>query len=324
MFRIKSMLLIAAAGVLVLSGFAVTPATAAVCVPATNIQAIIDDSASMSWTDRSNNRSEALKILISKTGNAGKALGAVEFGTAYDLIPAATTVFMPQRIGDAAAAMRTGLNLNIKSDHEGTDYNAGFAQAKIDNPAADARIFLTDGAHNFNAYENGHTGGPPTYVVGLDTEMKPADTERLQAIAAETGGQYFSGVTAATVNATMNQIDAALNCQTIGKTFTDVFLKTKRPKAKSTRIGSRSRSIDLVLSWEDPKDRFTVSAIRLDRRGRTPRLKIKRTAGATFLTVHVSNLRRGTLRFKLIARRLESFGSGAVSLTTQATQNRTR
>lgn len=322
MFKVKSANLIVVAGVLVLSAVAVPVANAAVCVPATNIQAIIDDSASMSWTDRSNNRSEALKILMSKTANAGKTLGAVEFGTAYGATPAATTVFLPQRIGTAAAAMRTSLNLNVKSDHEGTDYNAGFAQAKIDNPTADARIFLTDGAHNFNAYQNGHAGGPPTYVVGLDKDLKPADMARLQAIATETGGRYFSGVTAATVNSTMNEIDAALNCQTIGKTFNDVFLQAKKPKAKSAKISSTSRSIDLVLSWEDPKDSFTISAVRLQRRGRTPRLKIKRTAGATFLTVHVSNLSRGTLRFKLTAKRLESFG--AVTLTTQATQSRTR
>ncbi|MFY9488308.1 MAG: hypothetical protein WAP35_06395 [Solirubrobacterales bacterium] len=302
---------------------------AAACTPATNIEAIIDDSGSMSSTDSANNRSEALKILISKSANAKKTLGAVEFGSGFGAAdPAATTVFAPALIGSGAAAMKAALTANILSDHGGTDYNAGFDQAKIDNPNANARIFLTDGGHNSGTYLNGHQGGPPTYVVGLGTGLLPDDQARLQTIAAETGGQYFPGVTAGTVNSTMNQIDAALNCQAIAKTFTDQFAKIKKPKTKSTKISSKTRSVDLVLSWENPLDAFTISGVKLNKKGKDPKLSIKKTSGTTFLTVHVGKLKKGTLRFKLVATKLGSVFPGSttptVTLTTQATQNRTK
>lgn len=307
-------------------------AIAATCVPATNIEAIIDDSVSMSWTDSNINRAEALKILISKSGNAKKTLGAVEFGSG-DSTPAATTVFAPAAIGANATTMSAALTTNLLADHGATDYNAAFTQAGVDNPGANARIFLTDGAHNKGDYANGHQGGPPTYVIGLgigDSVTGGTDAARLQQIANETGGTYYPNVTTDNVNATMNKIDAALNCQAIAATFTDIFSAVGQSKSRATRISARTRSIDLVLSWTSPLDAFTIGSIKL----RTSRgtiasisrkhLKIKRSAGKTFLNVHVSGLKRGKLRFKLRATTLGSATGSGVTLTTQATQNRRR
>jgi hypothetical protein len=54
-------------------------------------------------------------------------------------------------------------------------------------------------------------------------------------------------------------------------------------------------------------------------------LKIKRTVGKTFLSVHVRGLKRGKLRFKLRAKTLGSaLAASGVQLTTQATQSRRR
>lgn len=307
---------------------------ATTCVPAGNIEAIIDDSGSMGGTDSNVNRAEALKILISKSGNAKKTLGAIEFGSAFSTTdpPAATTVFAPALIGPNAAAMGSALTANILADHGTTDYNAAFAQAKVDNPNADARIFLTDGGHNEGDYTNGHQGGPPTYVIGLgigDSATGGIDAARLQQIADETGGKYYPNVTTDNVNSTMNEIDAKLNCQAISQTFTDVFSLAGQSKSHSTRISARRKSVDLVLSWTSPLDVFTIGSIRLRTSNGTiasisrRHLKIKRVAGKTFLNVHVSGLKRGKLRFKLHAKTLGS-GAGGVTLTTQATQNRRR
>ncbi|MBK5230544.1 MAG: VWA domain-containing protein [Thermoleophilia bacterium] len=315
--------------------FAFNPGAAAgaTCVPATNIEAIIDDSGSMSYTDVAKNRVEGLKILISKSGNAKKTLGALEFGSAgFDPTtdPAATTLFPPEPIGPNATAMGAALDANIGANNGATDYNAAFDKAKVDNPNANARIFLTDGGHNEGTYNNGHQGGPPTYVIGLDV-TSPDDIARLQAIANDTGGKYFPDVTTANLNSTMNQVDAALNCQSIGNTYTDSFTKQGQSKPHSTSIRRSTRSIDLVLSWGDPLNQFTIGSIRLrTSNGATVsvakrHLRIKRTVGKTFLSVHVSGLKRGKLRFKLRAKTLGSaLASSGVQLTTQATQSRRR
>lgn len=309
-------------------------ASSATCVPASNIEAIIDDSGSMLGTDAANNRVEGLKILLSKTSNANKTMGAVEFGSdTFDgngnAVPAAATVFAPQPIGPNAATMKTALEAAIIGDHGATNYNAAFDRAKTDNPNANARIFLTDGGHNEGDYLNGHQGGPPTYVVGLNV-FGADDVARLQQIANETGGRYFPDVTTANLNATMNEIDAALNCQAIGNTYTDRFTKQGQVKSHSTKLSSSTRSADLVLSWENPVDAFTIGSIRLRTKSGTiasiarKRLKIKRTAGKTFVTVHIRGLKRGRLSFKLRAKTLSSFAPTGVQLTTQVTQSGSR
>lgn len=314
-----------------LFAFNAAGAVGAACAPATNIEAIIDDSGSMAGTDSDKNRVEGLKILLSKSGNANKTLGAIEFGSGYDPVtdPPASTVFAPLTIGGNTAAMQAALDANIDAMHGATDYNGAFDKAKVDNPGANARIFLTDGGHNIGDYANGHQGGPPTYVIGLSV-VDPTYVARLQQIATETGGVYFPDVTSANLNATMNQVDAALNCQSIGNTYTDTFTKQGQVKSHSTRISSSTRSADLVLSWQSPLDQFTIGSIKLRTSNGTiasiakKRLTIKRTSGKTFLTVRVRGLKRGTLKFKLRAKR---FGSGSftgVNLITQATQSRRR
>ena len=311
-------------------------ATAATCVPATNIEAIIDDSGSMGYSDPDSNRAEALKILIGKSGNAKKTLGALEFGSedfSTPPTPAATTLFAPQLIGTGAAAMKAALDANLKADHLATDYNAAFALAKTDDPGATARIFLTDGGHNIGDYQNGHQGGPPTYVLGMGigvASATDADATRLQQIANETGGIYYPNVDNGNVNSTMNQVDAALNCQAIGKTFTDLFSKAGQSKPKSLAIAASSRSVDLVLSWKSPLDQFAISNIVLRTKSGASisiakrHLKIKRSSGKTYINVHISGLKKGKLKFKLRSQTLGSGSATGVSLTTQATQGRRR
>jgi hypothetical protein len=54
-------------------------------------------------------------------------------------------------------------------------------------------------------------------------------------------------------------------------------------------------------------------------RRKVRKLKVSRRAGATFTTVRVSNLRRGKLRFRVLARRLSTPGV-TTELTTQVTR----
>src|SRR5215218_1735578 len=126
-----------------------TALAAATCTPVSNIEAIIDDSASMSFTDPDKLRVAAMQLLIDTPGNEKVTLGAVEFGGSFDpAVPSADTIFAPQPIGPNAAAMKAALAARVLADDGTTDYNAAFARAAADNPNANARIILTDGAHN--------------------------------------------------------------------------------------------------------------------------------------------------------------------------------
>src|SRR3954454_1841646 len=84
-------------------------ARAAACVKASNIEAILDDSGSMSFTDPNTLRVKGLKLLIN-TLSSGTFLGAVEFGGSFDpSTPAADTVFKPEPVGPNATAMGNAL-----------------------------------------------------------------------------------------------------------------------------------------------------------------------------------------------------------------------
>jgi hypothetical protein len=307
-----------------------TALAAATCTPVSNIQAIIDDSGSMAGTDDGKLRVAALRLLIDTPGNEQITLGAVEFGGSFD--PAdptiAATLFPPQPIGANADAMKAALVAAINADNGTTDYNAAFARALADNPNAKARIFLTDGGHNGDDYANGHQGGPPTYVIGFSSATAGTDGLRLQQIASDTGGRYFAATDASNLQAVMNEVGTTLTCQSPPKTFNDV-LAAGQAKPHAVKLASRARSAQLTLSWSSPLDSFTVTKVRIVRRGkvvavaaaRKRKLRLTTRRGDTFLVVKVGRLTKGSLRFKVHATRVGS-GAPSVSLTTQVTQSR--
>lgn len=308
-----------------------TALAAATCTPVSNIEAIIDDSASMSFTDQDRLRVSALQLLIDTPGNEKVTLGAVEFGGAFDPSePSAETIFAPQPIGPNTAAMKAALDQRVRADNGVTDYNAAFARAGADNPNAKARIFLTDGAHNVGDYANGHQGGPPTYVIGFSAATSGSDGARLQQIASDTGGRYFAQTDASNLQGVMNEIGTTLTCQSPPKTFRDAFTRAGDSKRHAVPLASRAKSAQLTLSWTSALDQFTVGQVRVVKRGRVVavasrkrQLRLTTRRGATFLVVKVGNLTRGKLQFKVRATRVGS-GAPSVNLTTQVTQSRRR
>jgi hypothetical protein len=313
-------------------------AAAAGCTPVPNIEAIIDDSGSMSFTDPNRLRVSALDLLIETPGNEGITFGALEFGGNFSSFsgtpptegepPAADTLFPPEAIGPNASAMQAALNEKIKADNGLTDYNAAFAKAKADDPGAKAWIFLTDGGHDAGEYTNGHRGGPPTYVIGFGSAVTGADGERLQQIANETGGKYYPQTDSSNLQSVVNQIGTTLTCQGVPVSFKDAFSKVGMSKTHSVALASKARSAQLTLSWGSPLDAFTISGLHIVRKGKTVavssskhKLKVVTRHGSTFLVVKLSSLVKGTLQFKVRATKIGS-GAPKVSLTTQVTQTR--
>jgi hypothetical protein len=300
------------------------------CTPATNIEAIIDDSGSMAGTDPNALRVKGLKLLL-KTLGSGTSVGAVEFGGSFlSSTPSADTVFKPEPVGPNAAAMEAALDSKIKADNGSTDYNAAFAQSDADDPNAQARIFLTDGGHNVGTYNNGHlTHKVPTYVIAFSPGV--ADTEaqnRLRAIAGDTGGQFYPLTDSSQLQAVMNSIGAALTCQTLSQTFNDV-LALGASKVHAVSIGGNTKAIQIALTWVSPLDKFSISNVRLINHGRTVarasrrvrKLKVKTSTSPTFTVLKVSGLSKGKLSFRVKA---TTIGSGVpkVTLTTQVSQGK--
>jgi hypothetical protein len=316
------------------SGANTPRAHASACVKLTNIEAIIDDSGSMSFTDANRLRVQGLDLLINSL-SAGTSLGAVEFGGNFfsGSTPAADTVFAPAAVGPNGAAMKAALVSKIMADNGGTDYNAAFAQSDHDNPTAQARIFLTDGGHNVGTYNNGHlTHKVPTYVIGFSTGVADAEAQqRLKAIAVDTGGQLYSLTDSGQLQSVMNSIGAAITCQTPPLTFTDQ-LKQGASKTHSAAIAAGIKSAQITLTWANPLDKFTISNVKLVSHGQTiaqaarrkvRKLTVKTTTSPTFTVVKISGLSKGKLTFKVKAATLGS-GQPLVTLTTQLGQSRTK
>jgi hypothetical protein len=333
-----------ATGLLALLAVAMIAAPAASakrCARAHNIEAIVDDSGSMSYTDSNRLRVQALDLLIT-TLPKSTYLGAVEFGSADPFLgtPPAGTVFPPEPVGPNATAMEAALNTAIQADNGATDYNGAFAKADADNPTADARIFLTDGGHNEGVYTEAHLAHPvPTYVIGFGI-VAPEDLARLEKIANDTGGRYFSLEDSSDLQSEMTEVGAALGCQAPPRQFNDQ-LSRGESAAHNVGVTGKTRAIQVTLTWANPIDRFKLYGLRIVAGGRTvavarlssspsasasrrrrkpSRLKVKQSRSATFTVLNISHVRKGRLRFRVKAAKLRS--APEATLTTQVSQIR--
>jgi hypothetical protein len=325
--NVASGALVACMGVGVASAGAAPASTAAAaCAPKTNLEAIIDDSGSMPWSDPNDLRIRATELLIDTQGNEERTLGAIEFGSD------ATPLFGPGVIGPNAAAFKAALAPALIEDGGGTDYNAAFAVAASHNPNATARIFLTDGEHTATPdYANGHAGGAPVYAIGLGVGLPngPGD-QLLGRIASETGGLYRRADDASQLQAAMFDLNSAITCQAPPKRFNDSFTRVGQSEAHTVTIPGRIHTAQFALTWANAADGFTIGSFRVIRRGKlvarsakVRKLEVSRRRGSTFTTVRVSGLVPGKLRFSVKATRLSAPGA-AVSLTTQVTRRATR
>jgi hypothetical protein len=293
-------------------------ATASSCVPATNIEAIIDDSGSMAETDPYRLRVQGLDLLID-TLAPSTYLGAVEFGSSLEGIqPAADSVFPPEPIGPNAGAMERSLEADVNADNGGTDYNAAFAAADAADPTSAARIFLTDGGHNVGPYTEAHLAHPvPTYVIGFAAALStPEDSARLEKIAADTGGEYFPVASPNQLQAAMNLIGSSLTCQEAPQEFVDL-LGQGGSVTHHIKVRPGTKKVRIAVTWANPGDSFTVSGFKVVYHHHVLRRrpKVRTSSTGTFLVEKVSRLHRGTLYFTVTA--TGAYSEPRVTVTTQ-------
>jgi hypothetical protein len=315
-----------------------SPARAAACTPASNVEAIVDDSRSMRSSDPNNLRRDGVQLFVSAVNvlrrenvPVPQRLGVVEFGSQADTVLAPGPIPSDGLDTGAIGALEAkvsgdgaeGPTASGVDDGFGTDYNDAFARAAVDNPAADARIFLTDGAHNENEYAQGHRGGPRTFVVGLGigaADPSNVDANRLDQIARETGGEYFPDADEqADISSVFEDMLRAMMCQrplvTLSMPF---FTASGQATASSFKPPIAARVVTLSVTWAESANRFSIAGLRaLDKRGRTvatasgkgrPRkLRVSRGRGETFQTLAVRPVRgMRRLRFTIKASRVQS------------------
>ena len=304
---------------------------AAACTPLTNVEAIIDDSGSMSGTDPNVLRGQAVKLIITKQAQTQPSFtfGAVSFGD-----PDVHTLFGPAAVGANKAAMAGSLS-SLNADDGGTNYGLGFNQAAADNPSRQANIFMTDG-ENFG--DPVPMPQPPTYVIGFgDSATSPDNVAALQNVATSTGGQYFPQTSSAKLVSVVNSILAQITCQSQPQAFNDTFTKVGQAIGHAVTIGRSTHSADLVVSYPTKDDQFSFAAslfvhgkkvaASTARKHKVKKLKVTIQRSETFFTVHVRGLKAGKLKFKIKAKKLGLSldpNNPAGAVTTQFTPSKKR
>jgi len=319
---------------------------AAGCRAAKAVELIIDDSGSMSGTDPGGLRSDAVRLLLAKPRNVGRTFGAVEFGELGG------ELFPPQVVADPAQdrvqrdELYAVLAKTVAADNGGTDYNAGFAAASSALPDADARIFLTDGEHNVGRYDNGHRGGPPTYVVGLTVGRKGVAGQRLARIAKESKATYFPSLSQKNLQPIINRIDSRLNCDVDLDLFVDKLEAEDVGEPNEVELDDDTESLELAVSWDDAQDRVTPGIVdllsaggrrlatvsaraqrkALQARGGTIRLAdgmtLRGARAPTFYTLRLTGVKRyGSVRVRTATRKVKG---APARINTQVGQSRRR
>ncbi len=291
------------------SASAAPAANASACQKANNIEAIIDDSGSMDFTDPSKFRTTLLDAFAALQQNQGKTLGGVEFGDTADVL------FAPATIPGVIPAMDASFAA-VNADNGSTDYNLAFATAKAANPGADGRIFLSDGEHNVGTYDNGHVG-VKTDTVGFGT----IDATLLDRIASDTGGRSFDLSDSSQVPAIAAAVTADMNCKRPPLVFTDNF--THQGQSFTHSFKPSGKSADILETWNNQAS--VLDLIKFSSGGGGGHasassvahvsVKARKKSGKGFVTVHLKGLKKGKrIKFKVKARQLAGATTGTASV----------
>ena len=232
------------------------------CLAADNVEMLVDDSGSMSESDPQLLRRQAVELVIAKPRNQGEILGAYEFGDSGDQL-FAPQMILPRGSGSNQTELFKALEDKLDADNGGTDYNLAFTGVANDNPAAQARIFITDGEHNAGDFIDGHRNGPPTYVIGLNIGTKGDAAERLQRIADETKARYYPNVTAQQIQSVINRIDSRLNCDVEFDTDVDTLTGDYPTGDQTADLDPGAHAYDVDVTWGEAADRVVPDRIAL-------------------------------------------------------------
>ena len=110
------------------------------------------------------------------------------------------------------------------------------------------------------------------------------------------------------------------------QTFVDTFRRRGETETHAVPLTAASKSVQLVVRWPNRRAGFDVAGFRLTGSSRSGardltaslRLKISRKRTGTSVNVRVTRLKPGTLRFRVVAKKLP----GPTKVTTRVVQSR--
>lgn len=232
---------------------------------ATDLAAIVDISGSMSGSDPTFRRKDAVQLLVDLAGQGDRVVGTGFDDEFREIFPRTTIA------GESTKNTLKRLARQRIVNRGGTDYNLGLASAftalsadPLTPATPKAAIFLTDGAHN-GTYDNSHlrfafngTGKSwPICVVQLGRSFQASDTARLKRIARETGGIYQGTPT----NTELENLYFQCRGRTSGATTllkrTNVFT-IGQSRTFSRRIKKNQRKATFFVSWGVGKYRLQL------------------------------------------------------------------
>lgn len=260
------------------------------CVPASNVEAILDDSGSMEDNDTYKFRAQFLDAFASLPDNNGLVVGGVEFGSDADVL------FGPAAIPGVISDMRASF-AKVNADNGGTDFDVAFGAGNSHNPTANARIFLTDGLADMPSAHR--SPSVKTYVIGLGQDI---DTDVLSRVASDTGGPVPTILnTDAGIVPTAADVTSSINCKgtpiTVTKTFSTVG------QAQPMKFKSRGKNASVLVSWSDPNTRIVPEIPKRIRKSTGARMDV--TSGPNFTTGSLRKIRKGQkVRFNIRAEQL--------------------
>lgn len=295
----------------------------------TDLAAIVDISGSMSGTDPTFRRKDAVQLLVDLADQGDRLVGT-GFDDSFTEIFPRTTIS-----GNATKNQLKSLARKRIVNDGGTDYNVGIGAAfdalSADplNPATPkAAIFLTDGAHNASTYNNVHlrfafngTGRAwPICVVRLGSSgFSAEDVARLRRIATETGGAYSATPT----NSELENLYFQCRGRTSGATTllkrTATF-KVGQSKTFSRRIKKNQRKATFFVSFGQGK--YAIRAIQPGGKvlARNSGKKVRLVRGKTFSFIEVLQPKAGLWRVRV--QRLPTGGTLDKATTTVTVQRK--
>jgi uncharacterized repeat protein (TIGR01451 family) len=97
------------------------------------------------------------------------------------------------------------------------------------------------------------------------------------------------------------------------KTVVETFTEAGDAEPEAVPVAPSAETVQVALTWSDPESSFDAVGFRLVQSGRkvaaaekkkSPKLRIKKIRKKRSLEVRVRNVRRGTLKFKIVAKKL--------------------
>ncbi len=292
-----------------------------------DLAAIVDVSGSMSGSDPTNRRKDAVNLLIDLAGQGDRLVGT-GFDNGFREIFPRTTI-----AGNATkAALKRAAKKKI-GNFGGTDYNVGLGSA-FDALSADplnptvpkSAIFLTDGAHG-GTYDNSHlrfafngTGTAwPICVVQLGRTFNASDTVRLKRIARETGGTFAKAPNNAQLESLYFQCRGRSSGASILLKRTNTF-RIGQARTYAKRVKKRQRAATFFVSWG--VGRYRVQLVQPGGKvyRRSVGKRVRFVSGKTSQFFQVRNPKAGLWRVRVT--RLKTGGVTDRATTTVTVQRR--